>query len=62
VISDTKEIASLIARTGEVGVEMRRVDAKKKWPADLDVGSVCGMWQGDWGMSATFAIGRFRYA
>lgn len=57
-ISDTKEVASLIAGTGEVGREMRSVDAKKKWPADLGVGSVYGMWREDWSMAAVFAIGR----
>ena len=56
--SNAKEIASLLAGTVNVGHEMRRVDAKKKWPTDLDVGSVYGEWQYDWGMKAVGAVGR----
>jgi len=56
--SNANEIASLLAGTVDVGHEMRRVDAKKKWPTDLDVGSVNGEWQEDWGMKAVGAVGR----
>ena len=56
--SNGGEISALIASTVDVGHEMRRVDAKKKWSAELDVGSIYAMWNQDWGPKAVYALSR----
>jgi hypothetical protein len=56
--SDAEEISTLVSQTTSVGHRMLQIDAKKNWPTELDIGSVYGKWQQDWGMEAIDALER----